>query len=87
MQLKSWYEKQDKKCYWCGCEMLPPGSYKSVSGETMPDTLCTYDHMYNRFDKNRNVQNSGMEQRNVAACWKCNNDRGRDAVKLKLALD
>lgn len=72
-QLKRWYDRQDGLCHWCGCEMLPPGSFTPRRGVKTPTNLCTYDHMDSRLSADRGRWSG--HRRNVAACWQCNHDR------------
>lgn len=76
-QLKRLYLRQDKLCWWCKKVMLPPGSYhpKKSKNKKPPDLLCTYDHLDSRLSPERGKH--PREYRNVAACWKCNNDRAQ----------
>src|SRR5271154_1934416 len=72
---KSLFEKQNGLCHYCKCKMLlifavPPGRKK-------PDNLCTIEHLRDRFDPTRQEPNYNREQRWVAACNKCNNERNR----------
>ena len=74
-KLRSLYEKQDHLCYWCGCEMLPPG--QPYVKRARPDPkLCTYDLRYDKFDERRGKERSV----NVGACWQCNFNRGSDSM-------
>lgn len=72
------FVQQSGLCHWCGCAMSFPAVYPKLDkGQKLPVDLCTLDHLRDRFDPLRRKQGRG-EQRYVAACWQCNNDRGRD---------
>ena len=75
--------QQDGKCHWCGCIMTPNlGTPKLPSEkEFLRDTMITIEHIN---DLNHNKTRAGER---VAACYKCNINRGRLSVKLKLAQD
>ena len=74
-QLTALFHIQGGKCFWCKCDMLPPGSHENRRGVKPPLNLATYDHMDDRHSPERG-KHAG-EFRNVAACWKCNFERGR----------
>jgi hypothetical protein len=71
------FHRQNGKCYWCGCEMvLIEGRPKHAGPQ--PDNMCTLDHLRDRHHPERTAPNTG-EQRYVAACHKCNWERGRQS--------
>jgi hypothetical protein len=70
------FKQQDGKCYWCECPMLFVAYIPKR--QRMPKDLCTIDHLRDRFDPARRERCKPGEQRLVAACWECNNRRGRE---------
>src|SRR5690349_5524902 len=74
-QLMRMFRRQDGRCHWCATEMIPPHSFQPKHYQRPPLTLCTFDHLDDRFSEERGKH--GGEFRNVAACWKCNNDRAK----------
>ena len=73
------YERQQGKCYWCGCQMLPfrKGWPKF---KKYPKNAATIDHIYSRMTKHRWQPPMG-EQRLVVACWECNQKRCSQEMK------
>jgi hypothetical protein len=72
-QLKRMYRRQGGLCHWCEKGMVPPGTAKP--GGPHDPRLCTMDHLDDRFSEERGTHPG--EYRKVAACWKCNNERGQ----------
>ena len=72
-RLKLFYEQQGR-CYWCGCEMISPEFYDQ-SKAPQPDNLATLDHLDNKLSNERGKHHG--EKRRIAACRKCNQQRGR----------
>lgn len=72
------FEQQGGLCHWCACKMLlRNGIFQN--GERQPLNLATIDHLRDRFHPGRTEPANG-DQRWVAACWDCNNKRGRASV-------
>jgi 5-methylcytosine-specific restriction endonuclease McrA len=75
--LRLW--EADRRCRWCQRETVlvfrPPG----VGHRQFPprDDESTLDHLHSRYSAKRGRVANG-EQMIVLACWRCNNDRGRD---------
>lgn len=65
------FREQSGLCHWC----RQPMRMLHVEGGDQPPDLCTLDHLRDRFDPARRQPANG-EKRLVAACFKCNNDRG-----------
>src|SRR6185437_2870498 len=77
------YLEQDGKCHWCDKPMFCPEVYPVCSGEPLRKDLCTLDHLFDRTHPLRLYPSPG-QQRYVAACLECNNDRGRVTCALSL---
>ena len=69
------FVRQKGACHYCGTQMLLmwtcPTAYR-------PDNLCTIEHLRDRFHPDR--QEPGNDRRHVAACLKCNFEKGRESV-------
>ena len=65
------YYLQDGKCYYCK-EVMWNGGYDTVL-KTPVENQCTLEHLYPRGHPLRGK----TKEATVAACWKCNNERGR----------
>ena len=74
-QLKALYHFQGGICYWCKTGMVPPWQHKHKNGEKINPKLCTLDHLDSRLSHQRG--NFPSRYRRVAACWRCNHERGR----------
>ena len=72
------FRQQGGRCYWCGVRMVSI-AYDS-KGAHPPENACTLDHLDDRLGGQRRQRHDGRP-RTVAACWKCNNLRGAEAVK------
>jgi hypothetical protein len=73
------YHEQGGKCYWCGNPMLLDFDHDTCTKTRhFPDNLCTLDHLFDRFHLQRQVMTE--DKRHVAACKKCNEERGRQRV-------
>ncbi len=70
-QVLALYRRQDGRCHWCECDMLPPGP---DGGKRPNPRQCTLDHLDDRFNPERGKR--AGEIRRVAACWLCNHSRG-----------
>lgn len=66
----------DPHCHWCEC-LTRLLDRKLRHGEKMPLDLATIDHLDDRLSPERGKHKG--EDRTVLACWKCNNDRNREA--------
>ena len=63
-------------CHWCGKETF----LSDVSGQIITeDFTATFDHLFSRLNPKLTKQN---RNEGVLACYKCNNDRGRDEFRL-----
>ena len=71
------YWRQNGRCHWCECDMLPPGPDGATKKKRVNPRLCTLDHLDDRFSSERG-KHAG-EFRRVAACWQCNQDRGAES--------
>lgn len=81
------WRKQDGKCHWCHCDMIKPGTWKTggLYDRGPPLNMCTIDHLDHKSSPLRGAY-SGLK-RTVAACWKCNNERGiRDEFHARLTI-
>ena len=81
------WRKQNGQCHWCRCNMLKPGSWKpgGLYDRGTPDNLCTIDHLDHKSSSLRG-KFPGLK-RTVAACWKCNNERGaKDEFHARLTV-
>jgi 5-methylcytosine-specific restriction endonuclease McrA len=61
--------KQRGRCYYCKGQMVIATKEEYMNGPPM--NAVTLEHTVDRMNPLR-----GVYQRFVAACWKCNNDRG-----------
>lgn len=68
------FKNQGGKCHWCQCDML--FIHTGPHDGRLPKNMCTIDHLRDRFHPERRAPAKG-DQRLVAACWQCNNDRGK----------
>lgn len=69
------YNKQKKKCYWCGKKMVM--WHKGNKTGHLPDHYATWEHLHNKLDEQRQWDN-----KKVLACHRCNHLRGEaDASK------
>lgn len=74
-QLRRLWLRQNKRCHWCGRVMREPGTHNGAKDGKPPDDLCTLEHMHDRYSAERG-RHAGTFV-NVAACWRCNWERGR----------
>jgi hypothetical protein len=70
---------KDPHCFYCGVEtvIIDQPRIKGV-----PSNLATLDHKYSKFDYRRYLPTNGTEERNVLACFRCNNKRAAFEDKL-----
>lgn len=68
--LKRLVEQQNCKCYYCECEMM----YHNRLHGPHPENTATVEHLRDKWDT-RGHKDWG-EHNLVAACFKCNNERG-----------
>lgn len=68
------YWKQNGKCHYCE-EIMWLGGYDEVLEKPVP-SQCTLEHLYPRGHPLRGKTSEAT----VAACWKCNNERGRQGL-------
>lgn len=84
-------------CPFCGVKMILPedvGFVDIVHGDGTltqnlkyaPDNLCTIEHLYSRFNPQRQTRNQNNERRRIICCKKCNQDRGRQE-ELNVGID
>jgi hypothetical protein len=66
---------QGWKCYWCRVQMTAVPPYHH--GLVYPKTMVTLDHLYHRGDPRRASAPKSGEKRYVAACRRCNEERGK----------
>ena len=66
--------RQKWKCFWCPVQMTPVPPYRH--GATYPPTMVTLDHMFHKGDPRRDTIPKNGERRYVAACRRCNEERG-----------
>jgi hypothetical protein len=84
--------RQGWKCYWCKGPMtqIPYGTGKRrfQKGDAYPLTMVTLDHLFAKGDPRRLVPPRPGEHRYVAACRRCNEERGKiDEIKFRRSLD
>ncbi len=74
-QLRKRMWNRDPHCYWCGCKtiFIHRKGNKMVPPPEMNE--ATVEHYFSRYSPSRGK--CPHIQRNVLACWKCNNERGR----------
>lgn len=72
---KRLFTEQNGLCHWCGCVMQLFTNHVS----NPPPDMCTLDHLDSRLSPERGQH--GNEIRHVAACYKCNTERGHQEVK------
>lgn len=75
---KRLFEKQGGKCHYCQCDMVHMWKVAPNKANGKIPNLCTIEHLRDRFDPTRREPNHNREQRWVAACWKCNNERNKE---------
>lgn len=69
--------EQNWRCFWCGTGMISTRKGEDAhNGLPPPSNMVTLDHVFNRSDPRRQHPVKG-ERRYVAACYVCNQDRGR----------
>jgi len=73
-RLRNAVDAQGGRCYWCGCRMRT----KRTNGGHIQANQATIDHIDTRYDSVRGTYNNTGAERTVAACSKCNFERGRD---------
>lgn len=76
---KKLFEKQNGLCHYCKCKMIH--MFDVPQTMTKPYNLCTIEHLRDRFDPTRQEPNCTNEQRQVAACNKCNHKRNKQREK------
>lgn len=76
------FHQQGGRCHWCGGAMKL--FHKINPEETQQDDWCTLEHLRDKFDPRRLEPSKKGERRLVAACRRCNHDRGRIAVAANL---
>lgn len=64
------FEEQGGRCYWCGEQMV----LTDLAEGTLPANAATVEHLYPRIGGIRQPSRSGRVT--VAACNRCNNNRG-----------
>lgn len=74
-QLARLFKEQNGLCHWCKKPMRKPGSFDGSQGIRFPDDICTMDHLVERF----NGRKKGDKCETVAACFRCNHERGNRA--------
>ena len=73
--------EQRGRCYWCNRSIREIKTY----GGRIPDGAATLDHLIPRLSPVRLTRPARGEQRYVAACQKCNHERGKhDCVQTFL---
>lgn len=65
------FAKQKGKCFYCGTLMIEFAGHCQLPD----DNMCTLEHMTNKLDRE-----PGKPIGYVAACYKCNQDKGRERV-------
>lgn len=70
------FAQQGGKCHWCQGDMVLFDDVRGACGDSRQDNAATIDHLRDRFDPSRREPAACGEQRLVAACRKCNHDRG-----------
>ena len=77
-QLLRLFEQQKGLCHYCKSEMviMPVGH---IQEKNSPPNRATLEHLDHKLDPNRGKHNG--ECRRVAACWKCNNEKGDEYIK------
>jgi hypothetical protein len=72
--------RQKNKCFWCQCTMvpIPPDNHIAGAPNRFPPAMITLDHIYHKGDPRRRTEPKYGEQRYVAACFDCNERRGRE---------
>jgi hypothetical protein len=73
-QLKLALLKDICVCYWCGVECR---NHEHKDGVSPPDDAATIDHLVSRFHRKR-----GEIVPKVLACYKCNNRRCREELRI-----
>ncbi len=63
--------RQRGRCHWCDCEMI----FRFRKGGAAWPNEVTLEHLDDRYSADRG--NYPGQFRVVAACWKCNSDRGK----------
>ena len=67
------YHAQEGLCHWCGVKMI---YLKKIPPRDTRPEMCTVDHLYARGNPKRYENPRPGEKKWVAACLKCNGDRG-----------
>lgn len=75
------FARQQGKCHYCKQPMLL--SFAPPTHKSTPRNLATLEHLDHKFSPDRG-KHSG-EHRRVLACWGCNNDKGREALRTHVA--
>lgn len=70
-------KRQDNLCFWCGVKMTPPRQ----QGDVAPRS-ATLDHV-----KASALGGKDTTRNTVAACWKCNQERGMSPSLLRRTRD
>lgn len=86
---ESLWKKQSGLCHWCERQMVHWNDRDRDPGKRtkeMQKLWATIDHLRPRHHPFRCDGNPRQEQRWVLACWKCNNDRDREAV-MKIPIE
>jgi hypothetical protein len=76
------FGEQSSLCFWCEEPMLLLSRYP-ING-ILPPNACTIDHLRTRDNPRRTEPVQPGEQRIVAACFACNQDRDRARQKTGL---
>lgn len=74
------YRQQQGRCHWCGTPML--NRPRAAKDSPLPYD-CTLDHLDDRFSPHRGAS-GGREERTVAACWSCNQQRCNESLRQNI---
>jgi len=67
--------RQKWRCFFCGIKMVSAGT-KIAGSKKLDPRSATFEHWDSRLDAERGKHYG--EFRNVASCWKCNNERNAE---------
>ena len=73
---------ENPKCNWCKKDtillMRAPSQIRGVGKVRPREDEATIDHLFSRYNPDRQTPNLKNEKRLVLACWQCNQNRGKE---------